>query len=198
MEVKAQAKYIRMSPKKLRLVAQLIKGMNVEEATNQLKFTNKRGKGPLLEVLSSAIHNGENNFALKRENLYIKKIVVDEGSTLKRWKPRAFGRATPIRKRSSHITVLLDERIKEFKEKKRKERLPEPEVVETFKKEPKKEIPQIEVSQKLPEEELGEKKNKKIFDKRRKGKYRFKQHLDKTVLKRAGGALKRIFRRKAG
>ena len=78
MEVKAQAKYIRMSPKKLRLVAQLIKGMNVEEATNQLKFTNKRGKGPLLKVLSSAIHNGENNFALKRENLYIKKIKAPQ------------------------------------------------------------------------------------------------------------------------
>lgn len=140
MTVKAQAKYIRMSPRKIRLVVDLVRGLDVEEAKTQLNFMNKIAARPVLKLLESAVANASHNFKLKKENLYIKEIQVDGGPTLKRWKPRAFGRATPIRKRSSHITILLDERKKgktfhrnevpSEKEKVSKEKLP---VVSTLK-----------------------------------------------------------------
>ncbi|MEA3272116.1 MAG: 50S ribosomal protein L22 [Patescibacteria group bacterium] len=111
MEIKASVKYIRKSPRKVRLVVDLIRGLDVKDAENQLKFTPKLAKEPILKLLRSAIANAENNFQLKKENLFIKKIVVDEGPTLKRWHPRAHGRAATIRKRSSHIDIVLGEKV---------------------------------------------------------------------------------------
>jgi len=110
-EVIAKAKYIRMSPRKVRLVVNLIRNMNAKEAAARLKLLRKEAAIPVKKVIESAIANAEHNFNLKRESLYIKKITADSGPTLKRWQPRAHGRATPIRKRSCHITVVLDERI---------------------------------------------------------------------------------------
>jgi len=110
-EVIAKAKYIRMSPRKVRLVVNLIRNMNAKEAVARLKLLRKEAAIPVKKVIESAIANAEHNFNLKRESLYIKKITADSGPTLKRWQPRAHGRATPIRKRSCHITVVLDERI---------------------------------------------------------------------------------------
>lgn len=102
-----------MSPKKVRLVADLVRGMDVEKAEAQLKFTNKAASRPVLKVIMSARANAEHNFKLAPEGLFVKTIMVDGGPVLHRWTPRAFGRATPIRKRTSHITVVLDERAKE-------------------------------------------------------------------------------------
>jgi large subunit ribosomal protein L22 len=113
MEVKAKARFIRMSPKKVRLVADLIRGMDIDKAEAQLKFTKKAASGPVLKVIRSARANAEHNFKLAPETMFIKTITVDGGPVLHRWMPRAFGRATPIRKRTSHITVILDERTKE-------------------------------------------------------------------------------------
>lgn len=107
MEVKAVAKNIRMSAKKVRLVVDVIRGKQAGEALDQLMFVNKRAVTPVEKVLKSAIANAEHNFNLAKDKLYIKEIKVDEGFTIKRWMPRAFGRATPIRKRTSHITVVL-------------------------------------------------------------------------------------------
>ncbi|MFH1837963.1 MAG: 50S ribosomal protein L22 [Candidatus Kuenenbacteria bacterium] len=108
----AKAKYIRTSPKKIRLVINVIRGMDVEEAENQLKFISKRACQPVLKLLNSAVANAKHDFDLKKENLYIKEIIVNQGPTLDRWMPRAFGRAAPIRKKTSHIIITLDKKEK--------------------------------------------------------------------------------------
>lgn len=107
MEVKAVAKYVRVSPRKARLVIDLIRGKRVDQALAQLMFVNKRPKDPIVKVIRSAVANAEHNFKLSSENLYIKNAFVDGAFVLKRWMPRAFGRAYPIRKRSSHITIVV-------------------------------------------------------------------------------------------
>lgn len=109
MEVKAKAKFIRMSPTKIRLVTNLIKKMSAAEALNQLKFINKLASRPVAKLIKSAMANAEHNFELAKDNLFIKELTVDEGPTLKRSMPRAHGRATPIRKRTSHINLVLGE-----------------------------------------------------------------------------------------
>lgn len=110
MEVKAQAKYIRMSSRKVKLVIDLIRGKSVPEAETILAFARKAASRPVLKLLKSAVANAINNFKLERENLYVKKIAADQGPSLKRWRPRAFGRASPIKKHTCHISIVLDER----------------------------------------------------------------------------------------
>ena len=107
MEVKAVAKNVRMSAKKARLVVDVIRGKQVDDALHQLMFINKRAVGPIEKVLKSAIANAEHNLNLKKSDLIVTVAKVDEGFTMKRWMPRAFGRATPIRKRTCHITVAV-------------------------------------------------------------------------------------------
>lgn len=113
MEVKAKARYIHMSPRKIRLIVDLVRGMGVKEARNQLRFNNKLAAGPVLKLLESAIANAIHNFKLVEDDLFIKVIVSDQGPTIKRWRPRAFGRATPIRKRTTHISIILGEKGKD-------------------------------------------------------------------------------------
>ncbi len=108
MEVRAVGKYIRISPFKAQKVAELIRGKTVEEALNILKLTPKKASGIIEKILNSAIANAENNFDLSRDNLFVKIAQVDKGPTLKRIKPRARGRADLMRRRTSHITIVLD------------------------------------------------------------------------------------------
>ena len=110
MEVRAVAKHIRIAPRKMRLVVDLIRGKKVGEAIAILKHTPKAGSPVVEKVLKSAMANAENNFDLEVENLYISKIFVDEGTTLKRFHPRAQGRAYSIMKRTSHVTVYVSEK----------------------------------------------------------------------------------------
>ncbi len=110
MEVIAKARFIRMSPRKVRLVADLVRGMDLAPAKAQLRFFRKAAALPVLKLIESAAANAEHNFKIAPEGLYIKKITVDGGPVLKRFRARAFGRAAGIKKRSSHITVWLDER----------------------------------------------------------------------------------------
>lgn len=109
MEAKAVAKYMRISPRKVRIVAKNIKGLTVEKALSQLKYTPKKAAVILLKVLNSALANAEQKSEIDVDTLYVKNVFVDEGPTAKRWRPRAMGRATRIRKRTSHVTVILDE-----------------------------------------------------------------------------------------
>jgi len=111
MEVTAKLRYYRQSPRKVRLVTKAISGLSTKEAFEQLQFIPKRASRPVTKLLQSAIANAVNNFSLKNDNLYIKSITVDSGPTLKRWRPRAFGKASMIRKKTSHIIVILDEKI---------------------------------------------------------------------------------------
>lgn len=111
MEITAKLNYYKTAARKVRLVADLIRGKKIEPAMNQLKFCPKKTAFPLIKLLKSAISNAKNNFKIKdSENLYIKKITVDEGPTLKRHMPRARGVASPIKKRTSHITIVLDKK----------------------------------------------------------------------------------------
>ncbi len=119
MEITAKLNHLRMSPRKVRLVVDVVRKMPVVEALDQLKFMNKRAAEPIGKLVSSAIANAENTYSLEKDNLYIKEIKVDEAATLKRWMPRAHGRATTIRKRGSHIFLMLAE-IKESGKKAKK------------------------------------------------------------------------------
>ncbi len=111
MEVKAVLKHTRTTPQKARLVANMIRGKNVNDAMNILMFTRKRVARTLQKLLKSAIANAEENHkVLDVDDLFVKNICVDEGVTWKRNMPRARGMATMIRKRTSHISVVLDEK----------------------------------------------------------------------------------------
>lgn len=107
MKVRAQAKYVRQSPYKVRLVLDLVRGMPVEDAMATLDFTNRRAAPTIKKVLQSAVANAEHNFALDADELFVAEAYADEGPTLKRWRPRARGRATRINKRTSHITIVV-------------------------------------------------------------------------------------------
>ncbi|HDG97132.1 MAG: 50S ribosomal protein L22 [Deltaproteobacteria bacterium] len=110
METRAVAKYVRISPRKARLVMDQIRGKRVEEALNMLTFAPQKAARIVKKVVESAVANAEQNANVDIDNLYIKRIYADEGPTLKRFRPRALGRATRIRKRTSHLTVILDEK----------------------------------------------------------------------------------------
>lgn len=119
MEVKAFARYIRTSPRKIRLVADHIRGLSVTEAENRLSVSSKWASEPVSKLLQSAVANAVHNFKLDKSKLSVKTIYVDNGPTLKRFRPRAFGRAAAIRKRTSHIGIILtDEPVKIKKIKK--------------------------------------------------------------------------------
>jgi len=110
MEAKAVAKYIRISPQKARLVADLIRGVSVDAAVNTLRFMPKKGARLIRKVVESAVANAQQNPAIDVDTLYVKGIHVDGGPMLKRIQPRAMGRANRILKRTSHVTVVLDEK----------------------------------------------------------------------------------------
>jgi large subunit ribosomal protein L22 len=110
MEVRAKLKYVRLGPRKARLVADLIRGKGSEEALNILSFTKKAAARMIIKLLKSAIANATQKKTVDVDRLYVKKILVDQGVTWKRFTPRALGRATTIRKRTSHITIVLDEK----------------------------------------------------------------------------------------
>ncbi|NLI94041.1 MAG: 50S ribosomal protein L22 [Peptococcaceae bacterium] len=113
METKAVAKFVRISPRKVRQVVDLIRGKKVEEAIAILRFTPKISTEPVSKVLKSAIANAEHNLEMSSDDLYVTKVFVDQGPTLKRIMPRAQGRADRIRKRTSHITVVVGDKKEE-------------------------------------------------------------------------------------
>ena len=110
MEAKAVAKYVRIAPRKVRVVMDLIRGKNVADAFAILKFTSKVGAEVIEKVLKSAVANAENNFDMNVDKLYVSSAFVDQGPTLKRIHPRSRGQAFSILKRTSHVTVVVTER----------------------------------------------------------------------------------------
>lgn len=105
----AKLNYLRMSPSKVRLVLDEIRGEKVDEAVAILSLSEKVAAEPILKLLNSAIANAENNLGMNRDELYVAETYANEGPTLKRIRPRARGRATRIRKRTSHVTIILDQ-----------------------------------------------------------------------------------------
>lgn len=112
MEVRAHLRYLRIAPRKVRLVINLIRGMEVNRALDQLSVLPKASTLPVTKLLKSAIANAENNFHLHQTDLVIKSIVANEGPKLKRYRPRAFGRAAEILKRMTHVTIVLEDKAK--------------------------------------------------------------------------------------
>jgi large subunit ribosomal protein L22 len=109
MSITARLNYLRIAPRKVRLVADLIRGKKVEPAQRILTFTVKKAAKPLLKLLDSALAGAKRNFQLEAAGLYVSKITVDEGPKYKRWMPRARGAAGQIQKKTSHITLVLSE-----------------------------------------------------------------------------------------
>jgi large subunit ribosomal protein L22 len=110
MEAKAILRNVRISPRKGRLVADLIRGKQVEQALSILRFTPKKAARLLIKTLRSAIANATDTQNIDPDKLYVKTTYVDGGTTWKRFTPRAHGRATPVRKRTSHFTIIVEER----------------------------------------------------------------------------------------
>ncbi len=167
MQVVAKLNYFRIAPRKIRLVADLIRNKPVERALSILRFTTKKSSQPMTNLLKSAIANAKNNFQLDSNSLYISQIKVDEGPKLKRGRPRARGVVGPIQKKTSHITLILEGEKKEEMQQK-------------------KEISKSEIKEK---KELTQKTRKEIKEKflaSRQG-----------VWKKQTRGLKRIFKRKA-
>jgi large subunit ribosomal protein L22 len=107
MEAKTTVKYVRISPPKARRAIDLIRGRQVEEARRILRFSNLGASRTIEKALDSAVANAEQTPGVVAQNLIVDRAFVDEGPTLKRWRPRAYGRATRIRKRTSHITLVV-------------------------------------------------------------------------------------------
>lgn len=168
MEVKASLKHLRMSASKVRLVIDVIRKMPVSEALDQLKFINKLAAVSVAKLIRSAIANAENTYHLEKANLFIKEIYSDEGVTLKRWMPRAHGRATEIKKRGCHINLTLAEIKVSGKGVKKEIKVAEPVKLEKLVKE---------------SEKMGTKGTAK---------------LEKEKGKKAAGEKTKMFRRKAG
>jgi large subunit ribosomal protein L22 len=110
MEVKAVSKYVRISPRKVRKIAGAVKGKPVEIGLNSLRFMPQKAASLLEKIVRSAVANAEQNPDIDIDELVIRNVIADQGPTLKRWRPRARGRATRILKRTSHITVTLAEK----------------------------------------------------------------------------------------
>ena len=117
-QVKAKLRFLRMGPRKVRLVADMIRGRKAEKAVEALTLLNKSAARPILKLLKSAIANAKHNFQIAEKDLRVSSITVDGGPVLKRWTPRAFGRASPIRERTSHINITLVGETAEKKTKK--------------------------------------------------------------------------------
>ena len=203
MEVRAKAKHIKISPKKVRLVVNIIRGLEAVKAMDQLKFINKLAVKPIEKLLVSAIANAENNFELAKDNLYIKKISVDEGPTLHRWKPRARGRATPIRKRTSHIDLVLAELVESEKKELKKDKIAAPVKLTS----PPKEDKGVKIKDQRKDKPISGRKakedknsaadedtGKKIVDPRSEGRGKHARIEGKN----SKGFVNKIFRRKSG
>ena len=109
---RAIARYVRISSRKVRIVIDLIRGKSVREAEAILRYTPKEATEPVLKLLNSAVANAENNLELNRDDLYVAEVYANQGPTLMRFRARARGRASRIRKRTSHITIVLDQQAK--------------------------------------------------------------------------------------
>lgn len=111
MEVRANIKSLRFAPRKVRAIANLIKKRTVNSALDQLEHMTRRPVLPLIKLIKSAVANAENTYHMVRDNLYIKNLIVDEGIKLKRYFPRALGRATEIQRKTCHVRITLDEKV---------------------------------------------------------------------------------------
>jgi large subunit ribosomal protein L22 len=182
MQVSAQLNNLRKSPRKVRLVANMLKGIPVKDAEEQLKFLVKGSVPSFVKLLKSAVANAENNLGLDKSNLFIKDVIVNESKKLKRWLPRAHGRASLLLKRTSNVKIILEELVEGKGRKKVKKQ-----EIKDIKGKP-------EISKKEKEKTEEAKEEKKEIVKERVEK-EFTDEKKKT--EKSKGFLKRVFRRKS-
>ena len=120
MEVKAKSRFLRLAPRKVRLVVDVVRGLDIEAARRQLQFMHRSAALPILKLINSAAANATHNNQLDVTKLFIKSITADVGPTYYRYAPRAMGRATPVRKRTTHVSIILAERTPSKAETKNK------------------------------------------------------------------------------
>lgn len=171
MEISAKLSNLRIAPRKVRLVVDMIRGKKVDAAENILKFTTKKGILPVLKLLNQAVANAKNNFQAEKSNLFIKKITVDEGPKYKRWRPRSRGQAYEIQKKTSHVIIILD-------------------VLKPLGKE-KKEVKMAVKTEKIQEEKTSAKTKP---EKPKKDQRKTEKEIKKPTIEKG---IKRFFRRKA-
>jgi len=204
MPIVSKLNYLRISPRKVRLVAELIRNNKVEQAERILNFTVKRAAGPLAKLLKTAIADAHNNFHIDSDNLYISKIIVNEGPKYKRWRPRSRGMANQIKKRTSHITLVLEEisskkedkaavkkeisRIKKIKKRKNAAVSKKPAPAEVLEK--KEEVRQP--AEKIKQPSSSQISQSKTWEGKQRPETKLLKHKPKDR-----GVLKRIFRRKS-
>lgn len=192
MEIKAKAKFIRMSPRKVRLMVNVVRGLGVGKALDQLNFSAKWASKPVTKLINSAVANATNNFNLDADNLFVKEIRVDEGPVLKRWTPKAHGRATQILKKTSHINLILGEFKPTENVQPKKVKIEEPIKLDAH--------PKGEDSVEIKEEkergatETNQEKGKKIADPKKEGR-RGHQKVEGGSKK---GFVNKMFQRKSG
>ena len=193
MEVKASLKHLRTSAQKVRLVIDLVRGLPVAEASDQLRFNKKLAAAPVAKLLKSAVANAVNTYDLEADNLLIKEIRADEGVTLKRWMPRAHGRATTIRKRACHINIVLSEIKDSGKKEKKTVKIEEPVKLDKLVKDGEK-MAKPKASKKEDKAEKVEKaeQGKEIIDPRMEGRH------PHAKVEGGKGFSAKMFRRKSG
>jgi len=185
MKVIAKLNNLRTAPRKVRLVVDMIRWKGTTKAQNILTFATQKSAGPVLKLLNQAIANAKNNLQLDPDNLYINKITVDEGPKMKRWRARSRGQAFEIQKKTSNITIILDEVVPtEKKETKKKETVKKETVKKTDVKTP-------ETKTEVKSEEIEEQKDIK------KDKPKIDQKFDVRKTKVEDKTTKRVFRRKS-
>ena len=195
MQINAKAKHVRMSPRKVRLVADAVRGKEAENAISQLKFINKLAAKPVAKLINSAMASAEHDFEIEKDNLKIAEIKVDEGPTLKRWTPRAHGRATPIRKRTSHISLVLAEIKESGKKEAKKQKIDAPVKLGSKPKEEGEAKVLSDAKAMAGKEEIStEEKDTKIIDPRGEGRGGH----TKIEGKSHKGFMEKMFRRKSG
>lgn len=165
MQISAKLRHLHIAPRKVRLIADLIRGKSAGEAAAILNFITKKASLPISKLLNSAISNAKNNFQLDQTNLYISKITVDEGPKIKRFMPRARGSAYEIQKKTSHINLVLDEVKKSEKIRKVETEKPKELPVKTYQAEKSKFKPEQAARVEKPKSERGIKRifRRKVF-----------------------------------
>ncbi|MCD6550600.1 50S ribosomal protein L22 [bacterium] len=184
MSIRAKLKYLRIAPRKVRLVADMIRGKTASEARVLLSFCNKKAALPLLKLLNSALANAKSQQNKEEDILFISKITVDEGPKLKRWRARSRGQAFEIQKKTSHISLVLDEITEKSREKLKKVTKKQEAVSE------KKEVPKVESKEK----EAKEKEAKEELIAKQKPKFKPEKETKKPTTKKI---IPKMFRRKA-
>jgi large subunit ribosomal protein L22 len=192
MLVKASVKQVRMSPQKVRLVTRLISGKSFSVAEQELMFLRKGIAASVLTLLRSAVANAENNFGLDKDNLFVKEITVDAGPVFKRWRARSRGMAAQIKKPTSHISIVLAEKVPgKKKPKKTTKASTKPQVVKVKSKEEISDILKAESSQTVESSQKEAKQETGYFQK--KGAVESKKGGGKGLR----GAVNKFFRRKS-